>query len=247
MVARGAIGADWSYLKAREAFLPRGLVLELAVRAAHLIPGNIVEFGVAEGHSTRVLRRALTRCERGQVLGQRKKLFACDSFKGLAEKFENAEVGTFACESPNIRGVEIVEGYFQDSLTPELARRVSQVSLASLDADLYSSTLCALRWLSPLLHTGSLLLFDEFLGENESEKRAFEQWAKETGICTVQIAEFLRDPSGWGTNVDKRVLFQVIGSDVLQKRRVVSIGRLLRRYWGIARQVKNLVTQSRAL
>jgi hypothetical protein len=33
--------------------------------------------------------------------------------------------------------------------------------------------MCALTWLTPLLGTGSLLLFDEFLGEQESEKRAF--------------------------------------------------------------------------
>lgn len=221
---------EWSYLKPRVSFLPRHLVLELAVRAAYRTAGDIIEFGVADGTSTRVLRRALTRCERGQITGQRKRIFACDSFRGLPEKFESAQVGEFACEPPRIRGVEIVEGYFQDSLTPRLAQRVGMVSLASLDADLYSSTLCALRWLTPLLHTGSLLLFDEFLGEEESEKRAFEAWSHETGMGTIQIAEFLRDPSGWGSRVDKRVLFQVVSSDELQARRVMSINGYVQAY-----------------
>jgi hypothetical protein len=43
---------------------------------------------------------------------------------------------------------------------------VGQVSLAHFDADPYSSTACALEWITPLLHGGSLLLFDEFFGED---------------------------------------------------------------------------------
>jgi hypothetical protein len=166
-----------------------------------------MEFGVAEGHATRILRRASA--------GTKKRVFACDSFKGLKEKFENAEPGTFACKPPRIAGVEIVEGYFEDSLTPELAAKVGCVALASLDADLYSSTLCALKWLTSLLQPGSLLLFDEFLGEQESEKRAFDEWQRETGMPTMLVAEFLREPSGWGTKADKRSLFQVLGDDPL--------------------------------
>ncbi|MGD0731137.1 MAG: TylF/MycF/NovP-related O-methyltransferase [Terracidiphilus sp.] len=160
-----------------------------------------------KGYSTRVLRRALGH--------SRKRIFACDSFQGLTEKFENAEVGTFACEPPRIPGVEIVKGFFEDSLTPELAARVGRVALASLDADLYSSTLCALNWLTPLLGTGSLLLFDEFLGEKESEKRAFEEWSEKTSICTIKIAEFVRNPSGWGNTLDLRPLYQVVAKEVL--------------------------------
>jgi len=48
--------SDWTYLKSRTAFLPREAILEMAVRLSFKIPGNIVEFGVAEGHSTRVIR-----------------------------------------------------------------------------------------------------------------------------------------------------------------------------------------------
>jgi Macrocin-O-methyltransferase (TylF) len=197
----------WEQLQNRVTFPTRKFALELSVALSEQVPGDIIEFGVAEGGSTRILRGASRRSG--------KRVFACDSFEGLQEKFENAEVGTFACEPPKIPGVEIVEGYFEKSLTPELASRVGRVALASLDADLYSSTICALRWLTPLLGSGSLLLFDEFLGEHESEKRAFEDWKRETGVLTVLIAEFLRQPSGWGTKIDKRPLFQVIGDEPL--------------------------------
>jgi hypothetical protein len=188
----------------------------MAVALSRDVPGNIIEFGVAEGDSTRILRRASS---------PKKRLFACDSFKGLPERFENAEVGTFACTPPNIRGVDIVEGFFDASLTPELAARVGRVCLASLDADLYSSTLCALRWLTPLLGSGSILVFDEFVGEQQSEKRAFEDWSRETGIETIKLAEFMRDPSAWGETTDRRVIFQVIGEEALPAPSLTTWGR----------------------
>jgi hypothetical protein len=215
---RHGVREDWDYLKTRVNFPPKEIILELALCAAHHVPGNIIEFGVAQGDSTRAIRRILDRLERDVPAAARKTIFACDSFKGLPEKFENAEVGTFAGEPPRIRGVEIVEGYFQDSLDEGLARRVGKVAFASLDADLYSSTLCALRWITPLLQTGSLLLFDEFLGENESEKRAFEDWSEEAGVSTVLVAEFLREPSGWGDKVDRRPLYQVVKPEELPPR-----------------------------
>jgi Macrocin-O-methyltransferase (TylF) len=233
---------DWSYLGARLNGFSRELILESLVRMTDHIPGNIIEFGVAHGGSTRVIRRTLTKLDRFKLPARRKRIFACDSFKGLPEKFENAEVGTFACKPPRIRGVEIVEGYFQDSLTEELARRVGKVSVASLDADLYSSTLCALRWLTPLLQTGSVLLFDEFLGENESEKRAFEEWSEETKVPTVLIAEFLRDPSGWGTKIDRRTVYQVVHPDEVPRRPTAwtaQASRYVRPLRAVARRVKH--------
>ena len=198
---------------------PHHLVLEMAARLAHGVPGNIIEFGVFQGFSTRVLRRAVRGLQRGQLRGPRKEIFACDSFKGLPEPYENLERGAFACAPPNLPGVQIVEGYFEDSLTDDLARRVGRVALASFDADLYSSTLCALRWLTPLLDAGSLLLFDQYLGGGGTEeRRAHEDWERETGLRTVRIAEFLREVSGRGGNQDhgsvpdRRVLFQVVGA-----------------------------------
>jgi hypothetical protein len=148
-----------------------------------------------------------------------KKIFALDSFEGLPESFENAAVGAFAGEVPKIHGVAFVKGYFEDTCTETLRQQVGSVALAHLDADLYSSTLHALRWLTPLLHTGSILLFDEFIGEGQSEARAFEEWRQETGTQLIRIVECDRDPSGWGASVtDRRLVFQVVGPEELPLR-----------------------------
>jgi predicted O-methyltransferase YrrM len=212
--------SDWQYLRPRTAFLSANEILEMVVRHSFRIPGNIVEFGVAEGHSTRAIRLAASECEKHVPAHARKRIYACDSFEGLPEKFENLKIGAFATEPPHIPGVNIVKGSFEDSLTDELAAEIGLVAFASLDADLYSSTLCALNWLTPLLRTGSLLLFDEFLGEKESEKRAFEKWSRETGCRTVLIGQFLREPSGRGTmldrgTLDQRTLFQIVKKEPL--------------------------------
>lgn len=213
------------------AFVPRDATLRLATQLAMRVPGNIIEFGVADGASTRVIRNEVLRQQAGRIRGgPSKRIFACDSFEGLPEKYENADVGTFAGAVPHILGVEIVKGYFEDSLTDELAARVGRVALASLDADLYSSTRTALSWLTPLLHTGSLLLFDEYLGENESERRAHLDWAEETGVETVTVAELRREPSGWGEKPDRRVLVQVVDRGPAEDSGLVTVPGVAKRF-----------------
>jgi hypothetical protein len=211
--------APWDDLKQRSNYVSRAQVLEMSVRLAVRVPGNIVEFGVATGESTRTIRRTLRWHPMVWLAPhKRKKIFALDSFEGLPEKYENAQVGTFAGAVPKIRGVEFVKGYFETTCTEELRNRVGRVAFAHLDADLYSSTMCALRWMTPLLGTGSILQFDEFIGENQAESRAFTDWRAETGLKLTRIAEFEREPSGWGDKVDRRVIFQVIGDELLPVR-----------------------------
>ena len=61
--------------------ISREQVLRLAVRSAVRVPGNVIEFGVAEGASTRVLRSELRNLRRQQPKVGRRQLFACDSFE----------------------------------------------------------------------------------------------------------------------------------------------------------------------
>ncbi len=206
-------GGSWEAIKAKTNFTSRNLVLQMCVGLSLRVPGNIIEFGVAYGGSTRVIRESLTRfsgsCDDAPF--RDKKIFALDSFEGLRERYESVEAGHFACEPPQIDGVEIVKGYFEDTLTPELALAVGPVAFAHLDADLYTSTTCALNFLTPLLNSGSLLLFDQYTAGGGQEQRAFEHWREGNAIQTLAVAEFARDPSGGAPKADKRVVYQVLG------------------------------------
>jgi len=204
---------SWNHLESRTTLLSRDAILEMVTNLSFQIPGNIIEFGVFKGRSTRTIRRAVSKYRKRYPRSANKKIYACDSFEGLTEKFEYLEVGAFAIKPPRIPGVSIVKGFYEDTLTDELASEVGPVAFASLDADLYSSTICALNWLTPLLKSGSLLLFDEFTGENNSEKRAFDDWSQSSGVNAIKIGEFLRDPSGRSTVTDIRVLYQIVSGE----------------------------------
>lgn len=196
VIGRGPF-ADLARTRAR--YLSRDKVLEIAMGLVSSVPGAVVEFGIGKGFSARTIRACTD-----------KHVYALDSFEGLRERFENAQVGAFAGPVPDVPGVNIVKGFFEDTCDEALRTAIGPVAFAHMDADLYSSTLFALHWIAPLLVDGSLILFDEFTGGERSEARALAQWQQELGIVVVRIAEFDRDPSGWGEIPDRRVLFQII-------------------------------------
>jgi hypothetical protein len=111
----------WEELAPRANFLSRSAVLSMCVRASTRVPGNIVEFGVASGESTRVIRRALRGFGPSWLASfGKKRICAFDSFEGLREKYENVEIGTFAGSVPNISDVNFIKGYFEDTCTNSL-------------------------------------------------------------------------------------------------------------------------------
>jgi predicted O-methyltransferase YrrM len=208
----GAPG-DWAATAGRVAYLSRAQVLAFAVAVSRPIPGHVIEFGTWKGGSTRIIRDELGQGRSGDHGPRGKRIYTCDSFQGLAEDYESLKKGTFATKIPKLPGVRIVDGFFEDSLTDELATEIGRISLAHLDADLYGSTLTALNWLTPLLHSGSVLVFDELIGNEPAEARALLEWQRETGVQLALLALFGREPSGSGEQTDRRALFQVVGSE----------------------------------
>ena len=148
--------------------------------------------------------------------------FGADSFQGLpsAVRFDEGEwePGAFACPRSvtewNLRRlgapldrIRLIEGWFDDTLSPELAAEVGTVHIAMLDADAYSSTIPVLRFLGPLLHDPAYLIFDDwFVAGNydpatgktrgQGVERAFEEWlAAESGwqVEPIDTYDFPRE------------------------------------------------------
>lgn len=205
---------DWKEPRDRPAFVPGAQVLELVVQMSRATPGNIVQFGVSDGASTRAIRDELWRSGVWEARQRTKRIFACDSF---------------ATWVPTLRGVEIVDGFFADTLTDTLARRVGPISFAHFDADRYPATKRALDWITPLVRPGTVLLFDEFCGEDPAEERAFVEWMANSGVRTALLAMFTREPADGSYTTDRRALFQVLGDVPLRPAPPLPPARLRRR------------------
>lgn len=128
--------------------------------------------------------------------------FAADSFRGLPASVENDEgnweQGQFRCPrvvtewnlrrlGVDVDRVELIEGWFDETLTPELADRIGSVDIAMLDADSYSSTVPVLEFLAPLLADHAWLIFDDWYSGGNYDpttgssrgtgvERAFLEW-----------------------------------------------------------------------
>ncbi len=163
------------------------------------IEGDYLEFGVWEGHSFDLSLRAAAKFLPGKSENG-PRFFAFDSFKGLpspdlqkdGNAFQEGEYkAALECFQRNIGKaarrfeVQVVPGFYEESLTPDVISRfkLSKAAFVNIDCDLYDSTLCALRFITPLLRTGSVIFFDDwfFSGGDmtRGEAGACAEWLKE--------------------------------------------------------------------
>lgn len=150
-----------------------------AVQAVSL-PGDYVQLGVYKGRCARFLANLMPRS---------RKLYLLDSFEGLPEDWIGSwKKGAFALsqeQRPAFRqpNVEVVPGWFSETV-PVLAGRLTQpVALIHADADLYSSTLEALEGLNEHIVPGTVIVFDEYMiraGDEmaDDEHRALVDWCR---------------------------------------------------------------------
>ncbi len=140
-------------------------------------PGLVLEFGVRRGTSTRVLAAAA---------GQ--EVHGFDSFEGLPEAWGSAPAGalTTGRRLPDLGPrVRLHPGWFEDTLPPFLAAHPGPVRFANIDCDLYSSTRTVLTALAERIGPGTVLVFDEFVGNRTwraDEFRAFAEFKAQTGL-----------------------------------------------------------------
>ena len=107
--------------------------------------------------------------------------YGFDTFTGLPESWHNVAQGTFSSfgSVPKIKGGEFIVGKFEDTLPKFFSKKRPLASLINFDADLYSSTLCALNYSNKVIDKKSILIFDEFLTNEyweEDEYKALNEF-----------------------------------------------------------------------
>ena len=153
--------------------------LDEAVRDVRL-PGDFLQLGVFKGQCARFLN---ARMPPGRTL------YLLDSFEGLPEDWMGAwRKGAFALAPEDIpvfeaANVEVVPGWFSDTVDGVAARLDAPLALIHADADLYSSTLEALAGLDARIAPGTVILFDEYFMQagddfRDDEHRALLDWCQ---------------------------------------------------------------------
>ncbi|MDC0152812.1 tetratricopeptide repeat protein [Candidatus Pelagibacter sp.] len=133
------------------------------------------EFGVLNGISFQYLINSF------------KKGFGFDTFTGLPEDWHNEPSGTYSSfgSIPKIKGGEFIVGKFENTLPKFFSQKKPLASLINFDADLYSSTLCALNYSNKVIDEKTILVFDEFIMNKNWEKdeyKALNEFCNNFGI-----------------------------------------------------------------
>ena len=130
------------------------------------------EFGVWKGSSFKHLIKTF------------KKGYGFDTFTGLPENWHHEKIGTYSSDGniPSIKGGIFIKGEFKDSLPKFFETKRPMASIINFDADLYSSTKCALENSDPVIDGKTILIFDEFIvNENweQDEYKALNEFCSE--------------------------------------------------------------------
>jgi hypothetical protein len=144
-------------------FFDRWLFFDAVIKLANN-SRPFYEFGVWNGYSFKYLIKTF------------KKGFGFDTFSGLPEDWHNQKKGTYSSFGviPKIEGGEFIVGKFEDTLPNFFSEEKPKASLINFDADLYSSTLCALNYSNKVIDEKTILVFDEFIMNGKWEEDEFK-------------------------------------------------------------------------
>jgi O-methyltransferase len=163
------------------------------------IPGDYAEFGVYQGTTFSFAYQTMASAFPGM------RFLAFDSFEGLPEPsgidVTNAysssfEKGQFSCSyedfmrnleqgAVNMERIVVVKGWFHKSLREENRLRygIDKIAVAWVDCDLYESTVPVLKFITPSLSVGSVILFDDWRCFRNlpdfGQQRACSEWLSE--------------------------------------------------------------------
>lgn len=171
----------WRYLKNYKQAKKISLIgsrihaFEMGLREAK-VSGLVLEFGVRNGNSIRKIA-ALAEQE----------VHGFDSFEGLPEAWHHEPKGSYTTEGkiPEVpKNVKLHIGWFDKTLPDFLQQYPEPLRFMNIDCDIYSSTKTVLDSLAPRIIAGSVILFDEYVGNEhwrEDEFKAFQEAAEKYG------------------------------------------------------------------
>lgn len=155
--------------------------------------GDYLEFGVSRGTSYACMYHAL---RQAGVTDAR--LIGFDSFEGFPNEATHqgwepgAAASTVSATKRYLKrrgvseeAINLVKGWYEDSLTPETRARfkLRKTSLVMIDCDLYSSSRDALRFCAPLLSDKAAIFFDDWGWRADTDeigqREAFEEFLAE--------------------------------------------------------------------
>lgn len=144
---------------------------------ARRIEGLVLEFGVFSGHT---INHIASRTDEA--------VYGFDSFEGLPEDWRpDFRQGRFQRSAlPETRpNVELVVGWFDNTLPQFVATHPGPVSLLHVDCDLYSSTKTIFYYLAKRIVSGTVIVFDEYfnyVGWRHHEHKAFKEFISSAGL-----------------------------------------------------------------
>jgi len=170
----------WNYLKAACRDSPPIMgsnyeTFKLGFEKAR-VDGLVLEFGVRHGTSIRQLA-ALS----GQAV------HGFDSFEGLPEVWHLEPKGSYTTkgEIPEVpKNVTLHAGWFENTLPGFLKDHREPVRFLNIDCDIYSSTRTVLDALAAQIVSGTVIVFDEYIGNEhwrEDEFKAFQETVAKNG------------------------------------------------------------------
>jgi O-methyltransferase len=188
------------------------LMADLAVRFlnANEIRGSYLEFGLYRGATFASMYHAARR-HRMDI-----PMFGFDSFQGLPPAqgpdadagFRRYDEGHFSCSEEELRtelrrrrvpptAYTLIPGFYESTLRPALYERrgLSPAAVIMIDCFYYESTLTALRFITPILQDGTLLLcnsYFRFKGHpHHGERGAVAEWlAQHPNLETTEYSKF---------------------------------------------------------
>ncbi len=116
------------------------------------------------------------------------KIFGFDSFEGLPEFWRDGfEAGHFSVSKlpPVAPNVELIKGWFNETLPPFMSQRKGGVSFIHVDCDLYSSTKTIFENCGSQIKEGTVIVFDEYFnypGWQHGEYKAFKEFIASHGL-----------------------------------------------------------------